>query len=122
MEETSHLLGPTMEPRPSTWLSPRPTWRSSILLDHGSDIDKPDKEGWTPRRLADQQDHEEIKAIFASLGEPNNKVQHVVAIPEGQQRRKIRYLGGSLASLPHRWPHEMVMTSHGARAARAAGR
>ncbi|KAK4265137.1 hypothetical protein QN277_026226 [Acacia crassicarpa] len=60
-----------------------------FLLDHGSDIDKPDKEGWTPRGLADQQGHEEIKDIFASSGEPNNKAQHVVAIPQGQPSTKI---------------------------------
>ncbi|KAK4265136.1 hypothetical protein QN277_026225 [Acacia crassicarpa] len=65
-----------------------------FLLDHGSDIDKPDKEGWTPRELADQQGHEEIKAIFASSREPNNEAQFVAAaIPERQPGTKIRYLG-----------------------------
>ncbi|XP_061345225.1 potassium channel AKT1 [Gastrolobium bilobum] len=60
-----------------------------FLLDHGANIDKPDKQGWTPRDLAEQQGHLEIKAIFESTGEP--KVQSFVAIPERQS--KIRYLG-----------------------------
>ncbi|XP_028800083.1 potassium channel AKT1 [Neltuma alba] len=61
-----------------------------FLLDHGSDVDKPDKEGWTPRELADQQGHEEIKTIFASTKEP--KAQSVVSMPE-RHSTKIRYLG-----------------------------
>ncbi|TKY54907.1 Potassium channel AKT1 [Spatholobus suberectus] len=60
-----------------------------FLLDHGASIDKPDKHGWTPKALADQQSHTEIKAIFDSIGEP--KVQSSAAIPERQS--KIRYLG-----------------------------
>lgn len=40
-----------------------------FLLDHGADADKPDKNGWKPRALADQQGHEEIKAIFQSIVE-----------------------------------------------------
>nr|ABO15470.1 AKT1-like K+ channel LilKT1 [Lilium longiflorum] len=35
-----------------------------FLLEHGAEIDKPDSHGWTPRGLADQQSHEEIKALF----------------------------------------------------------
>ncbi|XP_064950005.1 potassium channel AKT1-like isoform X1 [Musa acuminata AAA Group] len=35
-----------------------------FLLEHRADMDKPDHEGWTPRRLADQQSHDEIKALF----------------------------------------------------------
>ncbi|KAL5185978.1 Potassium channel AKT1 [Glycine soja] len=60
-----------------------------FLLDHGASIDKPDKHGWTPRDLADQQAHTEIKALFDSTGEP--KVQSSFAIPE--RNSKIRYLG-----------------------------
>jgi len=59
------------------------------LLDHGANIDKSDKHGWTARDLADQQSHTEIKAIFDSTGEP--KVQSSVAIPE--KPSKMRYLG-----------------------------
>ncbi|XP_072992094.1 potassium channel AKT1-like isoform X2 [Typha latifolia] len=40
------------------------TWLVDFLLEQGADIDKPDFQGWTPRNLADQQGHEEIKALF----------------------------------------------------------
>lgn len=56
------------------------------LLDQGADIDKPDVHCWTPRDLADQQGHEDIKTIFQSIKEP--KTQSITAIPE-----KVRYLG-----------------------------
>ncbi|KAJ9163148.1 hypothetical protein P3X46_022847 [Hevea brasiliensis] len=61
-----------------------------FLLDHGAEIDKPDIHGWTPRDLADQQGHEEIKFIFQTCKEP--KTQSVVAIPENH-KPGIRYLG-----------------------------
>lgn len=61
-----------------------------FLLDRGANMDKPDKYGWTPRELADQQGHQEIKAIFDSSVEP--KSQSFGAIPEGQSN-KIRFLG-----------------------------
>ncbi|KAF2310699.1 hypothetical protein GH714_016416 [Hevea brasiliensis] len=61
-----------------------------FLLDHGADTDKPDIHGWTPRDLADQQGHEEIKFIFQTCKEP--KTQSVVAIPE-EKEPGIRYLG-----------------------------
>uniref|UniRef100_A0A5B7AY82 Potassium channel n=1 Tax=Davidia involucrata TaxID=16924 RepID=A0A5B7AY82_DAVIN len=52
-----------------------------FLLEQGADIDKPDDHGWTPRDLADQQGHEEIKIIFQST--KDIKTQSVVAmIPE----------------------------------------
>ncbi|KAJ7956634.1 Potassium channel like [Quillaja saponaria] len=60
-----------------------------FLLDHGADVDKPDIHGWTPRDLADQQGHEDIKAVFQSFGEP--KIQSVIIINERQSRS--RYLG-----------------------------
>lgn len=34
------------------------------LLAQGADADRPDMHGWTPRGLADQQGHDEIKALF----------------------------------------------------------
>lgn len=40
-----------------------------FLVDQGSDIDKPDMHGWTPRALADQQSHEEIRALFQAKKE-----------------------------------------------------
>ncbi|KAF3774131.1 Potassium channel [Nymphaea thermarum] len=39
-----------------------------FLVDHGADIKKPDQQGWTPVALAEQQCHEEIKALFSSMG------------------------------------------------------
>ncbi|THU64974.1 hypothetical protein C4D60_Mb01t32200 [Musa balbisiana] len=35
-----------------------------FLLEHRADMDKPNHQGWTPRTLADQQSHDEIKALF----------------------------------------------------------
>ncbi|XP_038701134.1 potassium channel AKT1-like [Tripterygium wilfordii] len=62
------------------------------LLDHGANMDEPDVHGWTPRTLADQQGHEEIKFIFESREEP--KTQSVVKIPEQRpQQQSIRFLG-----------------------------
>ncbi|XP_058105154.1 potassium channel AKT1-like [Magnolia sinica] len=40
-----------------------------FLLDQGADIDKPDAQGWSARALADQQGHEEIKALFQAKKE-----------------------------------------------------
>ncbi|RWV95542.1 hypothetical protein BHE74_00042498 [Ensete ventricosum] len=37
---------------------------AEFLIQHGADMDKPDHHGWTPRSLADQQGHDEIKALF----------------------------------------------------------
>ena len=60
-----------------------------FLLDQGADIDKPDSDGWTPRTLADQQGHEDIKTIFESSREP--KSQSIIPIPE--KRNGTRFLG-----------------------------
>lgn len=61
------------------------------LLDQGSDIDKPDVNGWTPKALADQQGHEEIKALFQSNKE-QPKTHSIIAIPERDNNR-VRFLG-----------------------------
>jgi hypothetical protein len=58
-----------------------------FLLDQGADIDKPDGHGWTPRNLADQQGHEEIKLIFQTRKEAKKQV----AIP-GKQAHGTRFL------------------------------
>ncbi|KAI3869328.1 hypothetical protein MKW92_014758 [Papaver armeniacum] len=54
--------------------APKEQWTTalhlSFLLEQGCDIDKPAGDGWTPRNLADQQAHEEIKLLFASKPEP----------------------------------------------------
>ncbi|KAI9124269.1 hypothetical protein K1719_005569 [Acacia pycnantha] len=47
-----------------------------FLIHHGSDIDKQDKDGSTPRELAEKQGHEHIKDIFANLPE-------IVEVPGG---------------------------------------
>ncbi|XP_012452055.1 potassium channel AKT1 [Gossypium raimondii] len=59
-----------------------------FLLEQGADIDQPDVHHWTPRDLAEQQGHEEIKMIFESSKE--KKPQSVMPVPEKQQ---TRYLG-----------------------------
>ncbi|XP_010546590.1 PREDICTED: potassium channel AKT6 [Tarenaya hassleriana] len=48
-----------------------------FLLQQGSDIDKTDMYGWTPRGLAEHQGHEDIKSLFQ-----NHKPKSVVGIPE----------------------------------------
>lgn len=55
---------------------------AKFLLEQGADIDKPDVHGWTPRDLADQQGHEEIKNLFQTTKE--SRTHLVVAIPEKQ--------------------------------------
>ncbi|KAK8597857.1 hypothetical protein V6N13_095253 [Hibiscus sabdariffa] len=59
-----------------------------FLLEQGADIDKPDVHHWTPRDLAEQQGHEEIKTIFESSKEM--KPPPIMSIPEMQEPR---YLG-----------------------------
>lgn len=61
------------------------------LLDKGANIDKADNDGWTPRELADQQGHEEIKALFQSKKE-QPKTQSISSIPERDNSR-VRSLG-----------------------------
>ncbi|WCJ29707.1 Potassium channel AKT1 [Euphorbia peplus] len=63
-----------------------------FLLDQGADIDKPDVHGWTPRDLADQQGHEEIKLIFDTYSR-ETKVQSAVGVAEKEQKPEIRFLG-----------------------------
>ncbi|KAE9601842.1 hypothetical protein Lal_00040898 [Lupinus albus] len=72
-----------------------------FLLEHGAAIDKPDMHGWTPRALADQQGHVDIKAIFESTGEP--KSQSSAAIPENQSTARYlrRFTSEPTMPLPH---------------------
>ncbi|KAL6331118.1 hypothetical protein AAG906_009546 [Vitis piasezkii] len=60
-----------------------------FLLDQGADIDRTNDHGWTPRDLADQQGHEDIKALFESCKE--HKSQSTIGISE--ERHGIRFLG-----------------------------
>ncbi|XP_050212661.1 potassium channel AKT1-like [Mercurialis annua] len=62
-----------------------------FLLDQGADIDKPDIHGWSPRDLAEQQGHEDIKLIFETRTEP--KPESIVTVPERQQPHGVRFLG-----------------------------
>ncbi|CAN4119912.1 unnamed protein product [Withania somnifera] len=43
-----------------------------FLMEQGTDIDKPDVHGWTPRALAEYQGHEVIKELF-NLMQPTSK-------------------------------------------------
>ncbi|XAR69360.1 hypothetical protein NMG60_11000908 [Bertholletia excelsa] len=54
-----------------------------FLVEQGSDIDKPDVHGWTPRALADHQGHEEIKAIFQTIKEPKKPPGTAIAEKQG---------------------------------------
>ncbi|KAL3330415.1 hypothetical protein AABB24_034319 [Solanum stoloniferum] len=47
-----------------------------FLLKQGTDIDKADVHGWTPRALAEYQGHEEIKELF-NLMQPTSKETNV---------------------------------------------
>lgn len=74
------------------------------LLDQGADINKPDIEGWTPQKLAEQQAHEEITTLFESKLGPGYKTQSAVPIPEEiNHNNRVRFLGRftSEPTLPH---------------------
>ncbi|XP_034698942.1 potassium channel AKT1 [Vitis riparia] len=60
-----------------------------FLLDQGADIDRTNDHGWTPRDLADQQGHEDIKALFESCKE--HRSQSTIGISE--ERHGIRFIG-----------------------------
>ncbi|CAM8931285.1 unnamed protein product [Rhodiola kirilowii] len=64
-----------------------------FLLDLGADIDKPDVDGWTPRQLADQQSHEDIKALFSSRTESKPQSVSASPMPENQPCSTVRFLG-----------------------------
>ncbi|MCL7048568.1 hypothetical protein MKW94_011062 [Papaver nudicaule] len=50
-----------------------------FLLEQGCDIDIADSQGWTPRSLADQQAHDEIKLLFQS-SKQDTRHQSTVAL------------------------------------------
>lgn len=60
-----------------------------FLLGQGADIDKQDDDGWTPRALADQQGHEDIKNLFQSTRQFNSQSQ----IPTPERQNGARFLG-----------------------------
>lgn len=58
------------------------------LLDRGANVDQPDEHNWTPRDLAEQQGHEDIKELFESR--VMMRTRSVDPIPE---ERGVRFLG-----------------------------
>ncbi|KAJ0736257.1 putative cyclic nucleotide-binding domain, Ion transport domain, rmlC-like jelly roll [Helianthus annuus] len=71
-----------------------------LLLDQGANIDQQDQFSCTPRDLADQQGHEDIKILFLSVKVPEDhsftQPPLLVSIPEEKQARDsphVRFLG-----------------------------
>ncbi|KAK9141627.1 hypothetical protein Syun_011027 [Stephania yunnanensis] len=52
-----------------------------FLLDQGADMDRQDISGWTPRNLADQQGHDEIKELFLAKQESHHQTSIVIPPP-----------------------------------------
>ncbi|CAH9098794.1 unnamed protein product [Cuscuta europaea] len=70
------------------------------LVNQGADIDKPEENGWTPRSLAEQQGHEDIKQLFLELSkkEKNKTTSYAVnnnfiTVPLYEERNGLRFLG-----------------------------
>ncbi|XP_076953994.1 potassium channel AKT1-like [Bidens hawaiensis] len=83
-----------------------------FLLDQGANFDQQDYHGWTPRTLADQQGHEEIKTLFSSFKLPSDhqftRPPPLVSIPEKKRVRdstRVKFLG--------RFKSEPTITRHG---------
>ncbi|KAL4194931.1 hypothetical protein AMTRI_Chr05g70920 [Amborella trichopoda] len=81
------------------------------LLNLGADFDKPDLIGWTPRALADQQGHDEIKVLFQNVSEnvdlasairPNVNFENVKKIHSEPFIRKYMPENGVGSSMPRR--------------------
>lgn len=68
-----------------------------FLVDQGADIDKPDIHGWTPRDLADQQGHDDIKAIFPT--DEIHEAHAIVSVPETHSQR-VNHGSGRFRSQP----------------------
>ncbi|XP_010925257.1 potassium channel AKT1 [Elaeis guineensis] len=51
-----------------------------FLIEQGTNIDKPDIRGWTPRDLADQQGHEDITALFQATKERDSGTSKTPAV------------------------------------------
>ncbi|XP_077211663.1 potassium channel AKT1-like isoform X2 [Tasmannia lanceolata] len=68
-----------------------------FLLDQGAEIDKTDALGWSPRDLAEQQGHEEIKSLFQAKKECTKVSVNISEHP------KLRFIGKfkSEPSIPH---------------------
>lgn len=61
-----------------------------FLLGQGADIDKVDEHGWTPKDLAEQQGHEDIKLLFDSRKETKAQSTNTTT-PE--EKHGVRFLG-----------------------------
>ncbi|XLS69373.1 hypothetical protein HN51_020396 [Arachis hypogaea] len=57
---------------------------TKFLVEKGANIDLQDATGWTPRTLADQQDHDEIKCMFQKIGESTGPIP--AAIPPSNRK------------------------------------
>lgn len=60
---------------------------AAFLIRHGADVDKPDSQGWTPRSLAEQQGHEEIKALFDGVNQAASGADPSARTAPAQVRR-----------------------------------
>ncbi|CAN4094340.1 unnamed protein product [Withania somnifera] len=58
------------------------------LLDRGANVDQPDDHNWTPRDLAEQQGHEDIKELFES-----REVMRTRSVDPIPEERGVRFLG-----------------------------
>ncbi|XP_078153292.1 potassium channel AKT1-like [Carex rostrata] len=58
-----------------------------FLLDNGCDMDTPNNYGYTPRHLADQQSHEEIKSLFEARKKDSNTEKSTKINPPGSITR-----------------------------------
>ncbi|KAD5317752.1 hypothetical protein E3N88_17698 [Mikania micrantha] len=83
-----------------------------FLLDQGANIDQQDHQGWTARRLADQQGHEDIKTLFSSFKFRDDhqftRPPPLLSIPEKKRARdsaQVKFLG--------RFKSEPTMTRFG---------
>nr|XP_043635151.1 potassium channel AKT1-like isoform X2 [Erigeron canadensis] len=70
------------------------------LLDQGANIDQQDHQGWTPRDLADQQGHEDIKTLFLTVKFTDDQqltsTTPLVSIPEEKDAHDflhVKFLG-----------------------------
>lgn len=84
-----------------------------FLMEKGVDIDKPDVHGWTPRALADYQGHEEIKALFQTMKEPENQNTQQKSGSFPPEPRGVPYLKkhSSEPSIPPLSPEERTSYS-----------
>ncbi|KAK1399981.1 Potassium channel [Heracleum sosnowskyi] len=64
-----------------------------FLLDQGCNADKADDHGWTPRNLAEQQGHEDIKLLFQSPKPARTKSADVKFLKLPEEKHGVRFIG-----------------------------